>query len=146
MLKIDKKDYNEIDIYYIGYVTIKKIADYNINCVNPLYLIINEMTGYFEEKNENKYLVLDDVDGNKEVLKKYEEVWEGIKKEIETINGGEKIEYGKDFLKIRFESNDDLPLNKPVKLRLLTIIIRSVFSENGKFYPQFFLDDALYEL
>ena len=69
-----------------------------------------------------------------------------LKKEIETINGGEKIEYGKDFRKIRFESNDDLPLNKPIKLRLLTIIIRSVFSENGKFYPQLFLDEALYEL
>ena len=76
---------------------------------------------------------MDDVDENKEVLKKYEEVWEGIKKEIETINGGEKIEYGKDYMKIRFKSNDDLPLNKPVKLRLLTIIIRSVFSEDGKF-------------
>ena len=98
LLKIDKKDYNEIDIYYIGYVTIKKIADYNnINSVNPLYLMINEMIGHFEEKNENKYLVLDDVDENKEVLKKYEEVWEGIKKEIETINGDEKTEYGKDF-------------------------------------------------
>ena len=69
-----------------------------------------------------------------------------LKKEIETINGGEKIEYGKDFRKIRFESNDDLPLNKPIKLRLLTIIIRSVFSEDGKFYPQLFLDEALYEL
>ena len=134
LLKIDKKDYNEIDIYYIGYVTIKKIGDYNnINSVNPLYLMINEMIGHFEEKNGNKYLVLDDVDENKEVLKKYEEVWEGIKKEIETINGGEKIEYGKDYMKIRFKSNDDLPLNKPVKLRLLTIIIRSVFSEDGKF-------------
>ena len=98
LLKIDKKDYSEIDIYYIGYVTIKKIADYNnINSVNPLYLMINEMIGHFEEKNEIKYLVLDDLDENKEVLKKYEEVWEGIKKEIETINGGEKIEYGKDF-------------------------------------------------
>ena len=98
LLKIDKKDYNEIDIYYIGYVTIKKIGDYNnINSVNPLYLMINEMIGHFEEKNENKYLVLDDVDENKEVLKKYEEVWEGIKKEIETINSDEKIEYGKDF-------------------------------------------------
>ena len=50
-----------------------------------------------EEKNGKKYLVLDDIDENKEVLKKYEEVWEGIKKEIETINGGKKIEYGKDF-------------------------------------------------
>ena len=59
--------------------------------------MINEIIGHFEEKNGNKYLVLDDVDENKEVLKKYEEVWEGIKKETETIIGGEKIEYGKDF-------------------------------------------------
>ena len=108
--------------------------------------MINEMICHFEEINGNKYLVLDDVDENKEVLKKYEEVWEGIKKETETINSGKKIEYGKDFKKIRFESNDDLPLNKPIKLCLLTIIIRSVFSEDGKFYPQLFLDDALYEL
>ena len=79
LLKIDKKDYNEIDIYYIGYVTIKKIGDYNnINSVNPLYLMVNEMIGNFEEKNENKYLVLDDADEDKEVSKKYEEVWEGV--------------------------------------------------------------------
>ena len=146
LLKIDKKDYNEIDIYYIGYVTVKKIANCNnINSVNPLYLMINEMIGHFEEKNENKYLVLDDVDENKEVSKKYEEVWEGIKKEIETINGGKKIENGKDLKKIRFASNDDLLLNKPLKIRLLTIIIRSVFSEDSNFYPQLFLDDASYE-
>ena len=69
----------------------------------------------------------------KKFQKKYEEVWEGVKKEIETINGGKKIEYGKDFLKISFESSDDLPLNKPIKLRLLTIIIRSVFNEDDKF-------------
>ena len=72
-------------------------------------------------------------------MKKFERVL----KKFETTNSGEKTEYGKDF---RFESNDDLPLNKPIKLSLLTIIIRSVFSENGKFYPQLFLDDALYEL
>ena len=147
LLKVDKKINKKIDIYYIGYVTVKKIANCNdINSVNPLYLMINETVGHFEEKNENKYLVLDDVDENKEVSKKYEEVWEVIKKEIEIINSGEKIEYGKDLKKIRFESNDDLPRSKPMKLRLLTIIIRSVFSENGKFYPQLFLDDALYEL
>ena len=98
LLKIDKKGYNKIDIYYIAYVTVKKIDTCkNINSVKPLYLMIDEMIGHFEEKNENKYLVLDDVDENKEVSKKYEEVWEGVKKEIETINGGEKIEYGKDF-------------------------------------------------
>ena len=104
------------------------------------------MIGNFEGKNENKYLVLDDVDENNEVSKKYQEVWEGVKKEIETINGGKKIEHGKDFRKIRLESNDDVSLNKPIKLLLLTIIIRSVFNEDGKFYPQLFLDDALYEL
>ena len=96
--KVDKKDYNEIDIYHIGYVTVKKITNCsNINSVNSLYLMIHEIIGHFEEKNENKYLVLDEIDENKEVLNKYKEVWEGIKKEIETINGGEKIEYGKDF-------------------------------------------------
>ena len=98
LLKVYKKNYKEIVIYYIGYVTVKKIANCNnINSVNPLYLMINEMIGHFEQKTGNKYLVLDDVDGNKKVLNKYEKVWEGIKKEIETINGGEKIEYGKDF-------------------------------------------------
>ena len=146
LLNNDKKDYNVIDIYNIGYVTVKKNYNCNnINSVNPLYLMIDEMIGHFEEKNENKYLVLDDVDENK-VSKKYEDVWEGAKKEIETINDGEKIEYGKDYIKIRFKSNDDLPLNKPIKLRLLTIIIRSIFSKDNKFYPQLFLDDALYEL
>ena len=72
-------------------MTVKKIANCNnINSVNPLYLMINEMIVHFEEKNENKYLVLDDVDKNKEVLKKYEEVWECIKRDIETINDGKK--------------------------------------------------------
>ena len=57
----------------------------------------DKMIGHFEEESGNKYLVLDDVDEKKEVLKKYEKVWEGVKKEIEMINGGEKIEYGEDF-------------------------------------------------
>ena len=68
LLKVDKKEYNEIGIYYIGYVTVKKIANCNnINSVNPLYLMIDKMIGHFEEKSGNKYLVLDDVDENKEV-------------------------------------------------------------------------------
>ena len=59
--------------------------------------MIDKMIGHFEEKSGNKYLVLDDTDENKEVSKKYKEVWDRIKKEIETINGGKKNEYGKDF-------------------------------------------------
>ena len=57
LLTIDKKSYKNIDIYYIGYITIKNIGDYeNINSVNPLYLIIGEIDGSIEEKNGNKYL------------------------------------------------------------------------------------------
>ena len=66
MLKIDKNDYEEIGIYYIGYVTFKETANCNnINSVNPLYLIIDEKIGHFEEKSGDKYLVLDDVNQNK---------------------------------------------------------------------------------
>ena len=76
LLEVDKRDYKDIDIYYIGYVTVKKIANCNdINIVNPLYLMINEMIGHFEDKNENKYLVLDDVDENKKVSKK---IWRSL--------------------------------------------------------------------
>ena len=89
--KLTKKTNKEIDVYYVGYVTFKEIANCNnINRVNPLYLMIDKIIGHFEEKNESKFLVLDDVNENKEVSKKHEEVWDGIKKEIETINGGKK--------------------------------------------------------
>ena len=55
-------------------------------------------------------------------------------------------EYGKDYIKIKFNSDDNLPLNKILKLHMLTIIVKSVFKEDGKYYPQFFLDEYLYEL
>ena len=79
LLKIDKKDYNDIDVYYISYVTVRKIDTCNnINSVNPLYLMIDKMIGHFQEKNESMYLVLDDMDESKEVSKKYEEVRKGV--------------------------------------------------------------------
>ena len=147
LLKIDKKSYKNIDIYYIGYITIKKIDDYeSIYSVNPLYLRIGHASGYIEEKNGNKYLIFDSVDENKEVLKKYADVWDGIKNKIKAINGDKENDYGKDYMKIKFNSDDDLPLNKLLKFRVMTIIIRSVINEDGKFYPQVFLDDTLYEL
>ena len=80
LLKIDKKPYKDFDIYYIGYITIKKFSDCekNIHSVNPLYLIIDSATGYFKEKNGEKYLILD-------TIEKYEEVFSGIKLEIERL-------------------------------------------------------------
>ena len=139
-LKIDKKVYKNINIYYIGYITIKNIDDHeNIHSVNPLYLIVNHASGYIEEKNGNKYLIFDDsVNENKGLLKKYADVWDGIKNEIKAINGGKENDYGKDYMKIKFNSDNDLPLNKPLKFHAMTIIIRSVFEEGGKRYRQVF--------
>ena len=66
--------------------------------------------------------------------------------EVETINGGKKGEYGKYFMKIEFNTDHDLPLNKLFKLHLLTVIVRCIFEKDGKFYPQLYLEDCLYEL
>ena len=104
---------------------------------------INHASGYVEEKNRNKYLIFYSADENKEVLKKYADVWDGIKNKIKAINGGKENDYEKDYMKIKFNSDDDLPLNKPLKFHAMTIIIRSVFEEDGKFYPQLFLNDTL---
>ena len=110
-----------------------------------MYLRINHASGYIEEKDGNKYLIFDSTDENKELLKKYNDVWNGIKNKIEEVSSGE-CDYEKDYMKIKFNSDDDLPLNKPLKFHNMTITIRSVFEEDGKLYPQVFLDDTLYEL
>ena len=115
--------------------------------VNPLYLLVNHASGYIEEKNGNKYLIFyDSVNEKKRLLKKYADVWDEIKSEIKAVNGGEENDYRKDYMKIKFNSDHDLPLNKPLKFHAMIIIIRSVFEEGGKLYPQVFLDDTLYEL
>ena len=113
LLKIDKKHYKGIDIYYIGYITIKKIGDCeNIHSVNPLYLLVNHASGYIEEKNGNKYLIFDDsVNENKALLKKYADVWDGIKNEIKAINGGKENDCRKNDMKTKFNSDNDLLLN-----------------------------------
>ena len=126
---------------------LKKIDDCeSIYSVNRLYLQVNHASGYIEEKNGNKYLVFDSTDENKEVLKKHSDVWDGIKNKIKAMNGGEKNDYEKDYMKIKFNSDDDLPLNKLLKFHAKTIIIRSVFEGDGKVYQQVILDDILYEL
>ena len=113
--------------------------------MNPLFLIITHANGHIEEKNENKYLIFDSTDENKELLQKYQDVWNGIKNKIKAVSSG-KCDYEKDYMKIKFNSNDHLPLNKPLKFHSMTITIRSVFEEDGKLYPQVFLDDTLHEL
>ena len=116
VLTIDKKPHKDFDIYYVGYITIKKINDCkNIHSVNPLYLIFNSATGYFKEENEEKYLILDSI-------KKYEEVYSGIKSD-----GGGKMYYEKNYGRIAVNTDDVVPLNKTMRFPSLTIIIRRVF-------------------
>ena len=112
LLKIDKKSFKgSINIYNIGYVTKKKINNCkNINNVNPLYLGITDANGYIEGKDMNKFLVFNSTDENKELLKKYDDVFNGISNKIKEINN--ECDYKKDYLKIKFNSDDDLPLNK----------------------------------
>ena len=113
----------------------------NIDSVNPLYLDITRVNGYIEEKYSNKYLVFDSTDKNKELLKKYKDVFNGIMGKITEIDN-DWLEYAKDYIKIKFSSDGDLPLNKSLKFHLMTITIRCVFKEDNELYQQVFLDDV----
>ena len=145
LLNIDKKSYKDNGIYYIRYIAIKKIGDCkNIYIVNPLYLRINHASRYIEEIKENKYLIFDSTDENKELLKKYD-VFNEIRDKIKEISNDE-CDYEKDYMKIKFNSDDYLPLYKSLEFHNMTITMISVFEENGKLYLQVFLDDALFEL
>ena len=151
LLKIEKKSYKNINIHYIGYITMKNFNYVIIKCVKPMYLIISKVDGCIEGKNGNKYSILNSAElrfkiKTKKYLKKHTELWDGIENEIETINVNKEGEHGKDFMKIKFDTDDNLPLNKTLKLHNMTIIIRSVFEEDGKFYLQIYLDECLYEL
>ena len=108
--------------------------------------MINRIDGFIKEKNGDKYLNIALTDRNSEVLKKYSEVWNGIKDYIEKINNSELGEYGEDSMKIKFNSDDDIPLNKQLNFPTLTVIIRNIFEKDGKYYPQSFLDECLYEV
>ena len=132
LLKLDKKSYKDIGIYNIGYITIKKIGDCkNIYSVNPLYLGITHANGYIErsfaeEINENKYLIFDSIDENKELLKKYHDVFNGIMSKIKEVSNDE-CDYEKDYMKIKFNSDDNLPLNIPLKFHNMTIAEEDLF-------------------
>ena len=104
-----------------------------------MYLMINRVDGFIEEKEGDKYLNISDADKNREVLRKYSEVWNGIKDCIEKINNNKLGEYDKDFMKIKFNSNDDIPLNKQLNFPTITVIIRN-------FILRLFLDECLCEV
>ena len=130
-IKIDEKLYKDILIYYIVYVTIKDFKYVKINSVNPLFLIFNKVNGYFEEINGNKYLTLVRTNESREKIKKYEEVWSKIRDLIRLISKN-LDDYDIKYVKIKFNSDDKLPLNKTIEILSMIIVVRAVFLENNK--------------
>ena len=120
---------------------IKKIDNYERirNVIAPLYLIISFASGYIEERDENKYLIINNSFAeNKELLKKYMEFWNVVKHKIKKRNGAKETDYRKDHMKIKFKSDDDLLLNKPLIFYKMHIFVGFVFKEDDKLYPELF--------
>ena len=140
-LKIDKKGVLGNDVYYIGYIT--KKPQWHVFSVNPLYLMINKIKGHFEEVDADKYLIISSENGD--IMQKYQEVFDGIKEIIKKINDyGQTIKYDDNYMKIKFNTDDYIPLNKIIYISTITITIRSVTKKDDKYYPQLLLDDCLY--
>ena len=176
LLKLDKKTSVGFGIYYIGYVT--KNPEWNVNSVNPLYLIINRIGSFIVEINGDKYLNIVSTDRNSEVLKSIQkfgmklkivlkkinnikleeydrnsEMLKSIQKfgmklkiVLKKINNSKLEEYDKDYMKIKFNPDDYIPLNKVLNFPTITVIIRNIFEKDGKYYPQSFLDECLHEV
>ena len=125
-IKIDKKDFNDIDIYYLGYEYKKTITECNvINTVNQLYLTIRDMRGQFKKgKDDNVWYLTIFV--NAVILRKFANIWKSIRASMEE-NTDDIVQYDKDYMKIKFKSNDNLPTDNIINMHQVTIIIRLVF-------------------
>ena len=132
-LDIQIKGNDDIGIYYIQYDS------------KPLYLVDN-ISGYFEGNDDNMYLNLVSCNEFEDsTYLKYEKVWEEIKNSVDYFATDRFSDYNKDYRVIMFNTDDSLPLNKTIKIKSLTIIIRSILKSDGGYYPQIFLDDCLYD-
>ena len=106
--------------------------------------MMNRIKSYFEEKDGDKYLIISSENGD--IMQKYQEVFDGIKEIIKKINDfSQPVKYDDNYMKIKFNTNDDIILNKIIYFPTITITIRSVTQKDGKYFPQLFLDDCLYE-
>ena len=107
--------------------------------------MINRIKGHFEEVDGDKYLIISSE--NSDIMQKYQEVFDGTNEIIKKINDySQPIKYDDNYMKIKFNTDDNIPLNKIIYFPAITIIIRSVTKKDDKFYPQLFLGDCLYEV
>ena len=100
--------------------------------------MIHSATGHFKEKYGEKYLIIDSTE-------KYEEVFSGIRSEIEVLNSGKELFYETNYAGIGVNTDDNLPLDKQLKFPTLIIIIRCILLKGEKLYQQIYLDECLYE-
>ena len=142
MLKLDKKTVpNKCLLYWLCH----KKKQYDINSVNPLYLMINRIRDHFEEKNGDKYLIISHENGD--TIQKYQEVFDRLKEIIKKINDhSQPMKYDDNYMKIKFNTDDNIPLYKIIYLPTIYITIRSITRKDDKYYLQVFLDDCLYQI
>ena len=115
----------------------------NIDSENSLFIIFNNVDGYIIEKSDaDKYLIFASTKDNRNILRKYTELWEKIKNQIETIKSDKTIKYKKDFMKIRFYSNDNLLLGKILSIPSMVIVVKSVFQKDNNYYPQIHIHEC----
>ena len=126
-------------------MTIKDLKYVKTDSINTIYLTLNKVNGYFEEINGNKYLTLVPTNESNEKIKRYEELWSKIRDLIRSVTENSD-DYDEKYIKIKFNSDDELFLNKTIEIPSIAIVIRSIFIENSKYYPQIFLDKCLYKL
>ena len=146
-LKLDKKSWKDIDIYYIVYVGKNKPSEWKVRSVNPLYLMVNRAFCFIGGKDGVKYLKIGKRIGNfsDSVLNKWNQVFNATKYHIKKMNN-EEVNSDNDFDKIKFATDDSLLLSELIYFPTLIIVIRCVFKQGDLFYPQVYLDDALYQL
>ena len=136
LLNIDEVSFksDKLTMYDIKYIK-------NLNSLNSLYLVFDNLDAYIEKSGENRYLIFASTEKNKIMLKNYTEIWDEIKKQIELITGDKVTKYSKDFMNIRFKTNDDIPLNKIINIPVCVVIVSSILKEDNEYDPQVLLHD-----
>ena len=136
LLNIDEVSFksDKLIMYDIKYIK-------NLNSLNSLYLVFDNLDAYIEKSGENRYLIFASTEKNKIMLKNYTEIWDEIKKQIELITGDKVTKYSKDFMNIRFKTNDDIPLNKIINIPVCVVIVSSILKEDNEYDPQVLLHD-----
>ena len=129
------------NIYYIGYVL---NPNYDYNTINPLHFVINRLFGCIEkiEEPNDKYLVVTKSVRNRKIIHYFDTIWSHIEHKINPSNFNDnKI---KDYDKLRFNSDIDLPTDTLIEFRSLIIKFSCVIEKDGKYYPEIYLDECLF--